>query len=71
MGGGAPPAGTAPSQGGTGAIGQTGQSLGQTTQGVTDGVGRAVDGVDPRLGDTVRSLGKTTGDLVDGLTGGL
>ena len=39
-----------------------GQSLGQTTQGVTDGVGNVVDSVDPRLGDTVRGLGETTGE---------
>jgi len=50
---------------------QTGQSLGQTTQELTDGVGTVVDGVDPRLGETVKGLGQGVGQLVDGLTGGL
>jgi len=46
-----------------------GQSLGQTTQELTDGVGTVVDGVDPRLGETVKGLGEGVGQLVDGLTG--
>ena len=44
-----------------------GQSLGQTTQELTDGVGSVVDGVDPRLGETVKGLGEGVGQLVDGL----
>ena len=52
-------------------LGRSQKSLGKTTQEITDGVGRVVDGVDPRLGETVKGLGKTTGQLVDGLTGGL
>ena len=52
-------------------LGRSQKSLGGTTQEITDGVGRVVDGVDPRLGETVKGLGNTTGQLVDGLTGGL
>ena len=52
-------------------LGRSQKGVGETTQEITDGVGRVVDGVDPRLGETVKGLGKTTGQLVDGLTGGL
>lgn len=45
------------------------ESLGQTTEGITTGLGDVVGGVDPRLGQTVKGLGQTTGQLVDGLTG--
>jgi len=51
--------------------GQARQSLGETTQVITDDLGRVVDSIDPRLGETVQGLGQGVGQLVDGLAGGL
>ena len=49
--------------------GSPGQNLGDTTQVITDELGRVVDRIDPRLGETVQGVGQGVGQLVGGLTG--